>query len=188
MAAGADTFTVTLLLATGQLVTLTSTATVIGPLAPASKMMALVPWPPAMVPFVTVHVYVAPGTEGVLALWPVESLHTVGGAVMGGVVGHPTTPTELVALLLPGFASGVVVLTVAVFDTVVPVAGAVTVMVMGGAGGDAESGPIVHVTVVVPLQVQPVPDALWNVTLAGRVSVTVTSFAAPAPMFVTVRV
>lgn len=120
-------------------------------------------------------------------MWPVELAQTVAGAVMGGVDGQPVTLTAMLLVLSPLFASGVVLLTVAVLLIVVALPGAVTLIVITGALASEASAPCVQVIVVVPLQLQLVPDALLSVTPAGSVSVTVTSAAAPAPPFETVR-
>jgi hypothetical protein len=131
---------------------------------------------------------VALGTGGVVALCPVEFLHTVAGAVMAGVPGQPTTLTLTLPELFAVLVSGVIVLTTAVLVMVVPEAGAVTLMTITGAVVVAASGPIVQVTVDVPEQLQPVPAALPKVTPGGSVSVTVTSCVGPLPVLVTVIV
>jgi hypothetical protein len=134
------------------------------------------------------HAYVAPGTAGVEAVWPVELAQTAAGAVMAGVTGQPTTLTAALSALLEVPASGVVVLTVAVFVIVVPLDGAVTSMVMAGAVVVAASAPIVQMTVLVPLQLQPVPETFVSVTPGGSVSVTLTSCVAPPAVLATVSV
>ena len=116
-----------------------------------------------------------------------EFAQTVAGAKIGGVVGQPTTPTETELLLFAVLVSGVVLLTVAVLVTVVPVDGAVTSMVMFGALPVA-SAPIVQVMAGLPLHVQPVPLTLFSVTPAGSVSFTVTSAAVPEPVLPTTMV
>lgn len=125
------------------------------------------------------------------AVWPVELAHTLGGAVMAGVAGQPTTLTATLLELFAVLTSGVVVLTAAVLVRVVPLAGAVTPIVRAGAVDAAASGPAFseQVMVVVPLQVQlaSVP-LLVSVTPGGSVSTTVTLCVAPAPVLFTVRV
>lgn len=187
-AAGLETLTVTVFVTVGQAVK-TETCRVSGSAVPAAKVIRFEVAPEVIVPLParTVHEYVAPGTGSIDAVWPVEAAQTVAGAVMAGVDGHPVMPTETLPELLAVLDSGEVVLTVAVFVTVVLVAGAVTLMVITGALVEGARDPIVHVTVLVPEQVQPAPVALLKVTPAGSVSTTVTSGAAPAPPLVTAR-
>ena len=94
---------------------------------------------------------------------------------------RPVTVVVVVALSLPAFGSTVVVATVAVFDRVVPsavFAATVTMMVSGGAAvATARETERVQVTVVVPLQAQPVPLADTNVVPAGIVSLTLIPLA-----------
>jgi hypothetical protein len=187
-AVGVETLTLTLFIAVGQLVTKTATVSVTGSVEPASKVMVSPVVAEVMVPLVMLHAYVPPGTLGVVAVWPVEPAQTVAGAVMAGVVGQPTTPTETVLESFAALLSGVVESTVAVFVTVVPEAGAITLMTIDGAVVLAASAPWVQVIVVVPLHVQFVPETLVSVTPAGSVSVTVTSAALPAPVLLTVSV
>jgi hypothetical protein len=188
VADGVETLTVKLFDAAGQLVTLTVTLSVIGVAVFASKVTTFDVAPAVIAPLVAVQRYVAPGTAGIEAVWPVVFAQTVAGAVIGGVPGQPVTPTETVPELLAVLDSGVEVLTVAVFETVVPVAGAVTLIVIAGMLLPAPSAPAVQVIVVVPLQLQPLALIEFNVTSTGSVSTTVTSFAAPAPLFETLSV
>lgn len=190
VAVGVDTETVALLVAVGQLVTKTETVRVIGSVVDASNVTTLLVVEPAIDPLTIVHAYVAPGTAGVEAVCPVELAQTDAGAVMAGVPGQPTTPTLTLLELLVVLTSGVVVLTVAVFVIVVPVAGAVTPMVMAGAVPTA-SVPALNEQVMTgfPLQLQFVSvPLLTSVTPEGRVSVTITFAAPPAPALVTVIV
>src|SRR5471032_2155808 len=78
-----------------------------------------------------------------------------------------------VEVLLPGTGSEVVDDTLAVLDSVVAWAGAVTTKVMTGAMTPVARVATVQVTEVLPtlVQVQPVPLAEMKVTPAGRVSV-----------------
>lgn len=188
VAVGLLTATFTLFVCVGQLVTKTDTDSVTGPVEPASNVIVSLVVEEVMVPLVMLHAYVALGTAGVKAVWPVELTQTVAGAVIGAPEGQPTTPTETVLELFALLESGVVEETVAVFVTVVPFAGAVTLMVMTGAVLLAASAPIVQVMVDEPLHVQPVPETEFSVRPAGRTSVTVTSFAAPAPMLLMLSV
>ena len=71
------------------------------------------------------------------------------------------------------------------------VAGAVTVIVMGGALLKAGRFPPVRLHVTVPealTQFQPVPFALTNVVPAGRVSTTLTADAGSGPPLLTLIV
>lgn len=80
-----------------------------------------------------------------------------------------------VSVLLPGFGSVVVAVTVAVL-TIVPSAPGgtdATTVITGATAPAARSAARVHVTEPEPgTQVQPVPDALTSVVPAGSVSVT----------------
>ena len=122
------------------------------------------------------------------AVCPVELAQTTAGAVMAGVLGQPTTSTATLLLLLPVLVSGVVVLAVAVFVTVVPLEGAVTSIEIGDACAPAPRGPIVHVRVLVPLHVQFVAEMPVTVRPAGSGSTTVTSCVAPLPPLTTAMV
>lgn len=190
VAVGVETETVALLVAVGQLVTKTETVRVIGSVVDASKVTTLLVVEPTIDPLTMVHAYVAPGTAGVDAVCPVELAQTEAGAVIAGVPGQPTTPTFTLLELFAVLSSGVVVLTVAVFVIVVPVAGEVTAMVMAGAVPTASvPGLNEHVMTGLPLQFQFVSvPLLTSVTPVGRVSVTVTFAAPPAPPLVTVIV
>ena len=83
-------------------------------------------------------------------------------------------------VLLLVFGSPVVALTEAEFERVAPWAGAVTEIVMVEVVLAARLA-VVQVTVAVPLQLQPVPLALTNVTPAGSVSLTLTVDAVSGP-------
>lgn len=189
VAVGVETLTVALLLTVGHDVTKTSTLSVIGLVVLASKLTTLPVLEPTMVPLVIDQRYVPPGTTGVDAVCPVELAQTVTGAVIAGVAGQPTTPTATELVLFAPLESGVVVLTVAVLVTVVPVEGAVMSMVMIDEAAAAKGGlSSVQVMAGLPVQVQPVSVMLVSVVPAGSVSVTVTSFAGPAPMLLMVSV
>src|SRR5665213_3199303 len=87
------------------------------------------------------------------------------------------TVVEADEVLFAGTGSGVVAVTVAVFEIEPACAGAVTVTVMSGADvPDARAGRV-QVTETFPalVQVQPVPEAEPKVTPLGRVSTTVLS-------------
>src|SRR5207244_5526891 len=99
------------------------------------------------------------------------------------------TVVVAVAVLLAWLLSAVDELTVAVL-VIAPASDAVTVMVIGGAAPGGRLVGCVQVTLVfVPLQIQPVPEALWKITPAGSVSVTVIGPAAvDGPALLTLRV
>src|SRR5438876_486063 len=86
------------------------------------------------------------------------------------------TVVDAVAGLLPGVGSEVAALTAAVLVMVPPSLGAVTtIVIVEGVPPVGARLALVQVTLaLVPLHVQPVPEALWNVTPAGSVSVTPT--------------
>src|SRR5438309_9117687 len=88
-----------------------------------------------------------------------------------------------VAVLLDELGSEVDALTVAVLEIVPPSLGALTVIVIvEGVLPVGARLARVHVTLaLVPLHVQPAPLALWKVTPAGSVSVTVTLLAVEGP-------
>src|SRR5439155_789530 len=89
------------------------------------------------------------------------------------------TVVDAVAVLLAGLGSEVAALTVAVLVIVPPSLGAVTTIVMGGAAPGGRLLARLQVTLaLVPLHVQPMPLALWKVTPAGSVSMTVIGAAA----------
>ena len=92
--------------------------------------------------------------------------------------------------LLAGTGSGVVLVTVAEFDSEAPWTGATTDTEIGGADVPAARAARVHVTVSVPSKehAQPVPAAEVNVTPDGRVSVTVRAMASEGPALATARV
>src|SRR5205823_5652240 len=84
-----------------------------------------------------------------------------------------------VALLLPVWASLVADDTVTVLLIGPPSAGAVMMIVIGGAAPTARFIARVQLTLVlVPLQLQSVPEALWKITPAGSVSLSVIGPAA----------
>ena len=95
-----------------------------------------------------------------------------------------------VAVLLLTLGSVVAAATVAVFETMPAVLGAVTTISIVA---DTPLGkmPSLHVTVLVPEQVPELGVAETNVTPAGKVSVTVTPLVVAgivgAPLFVTVK-
>jgi hypothetical protein len=188
VAVGFETVTLMLFETVGQLVTKTETLSVIGLAVFASNVITLEVVLDVIVPLVEVQAYVAPGTDGMDAVWPVVLAQTVAGAVIGGVEGQPTMLTETLLELFAVLDSGVEVLTVAVLETVVPLAGAVTLIVIAGMLLPEASAPAVQVTVVVPLHDQPLAAIETNATPAGSVSMTVTSFAVPAPMLETLIV
>src|SRR5437867_355399 len=84
-----------------------------------------------------------------------------------------------VAVLFAAFGSIVVELTVARL-VIVPQMAGVTVMVIGGAPPGATIPRVQVTTPPACTQVQPVPEALWKVTPAGRLSVTCTLAAVDA--------
>lgn len=99
------------------------------------------------------------------------------------------TGVTAVELLFAGFGSAVAALTVAVFVTVSP-APVFTVSVNAAAAPFNRLAPV-HVTVVVPVQLNGGPDVCvidTNVVFAGKVSVSVTFVASDGPLFVTVIV
>jgi hypothetical protein len=82
-------------------VTVTSSTTV--PFGPAVYVMAFVPVPPVIVPFVTVHAYAAPApASGTDAVLPVLFSHVAAAAVIAAL-GRASTETfvELLAEQLP---------------------------------------------------------------------------------------
>ena len=83
--------------------------------------------------------------------------------------------------------SGVAELTEAELLNVAGADGALTVMVMSAVLPTARLA-MVQVTVAVPLQLQPVPLALTNVTLPGRMSLTLTAEAGFGPALLTLSV
>src|SRR2546425_9385607 len=101
-----------------------------------------------------------------------------------------TTDVWTVALvLLDELRPGVADLTEAELESVVaPTAGARTEMTRLGAVAPTAKLARVQVTVVVPLQAQPLPAALTKLTPGGRESLTVTAEAASGPALLTLRV
>ena len=78
-------------------------ASVVLPDAPAVKLMAVVPCPLLIVPFVIVHAYVAPACEATLAFALVFAQTFAGAAIVG--VALATTVTFFDAAPLQPFAS-----------------------------------------------------------------------------------
>src|SRR5438309_1308558 len=99
------------------------------------------------------------------------------------------TVVDAVAVLLDASGSEVEELTEAVLVMVLPSLGAVTRIVMGGAGNGGRGLDVLSVALVlVPLQVQPAPLAPWKVTPGGSESVTLIGAAAVlGPALLTVR-
>jgi hypothetical protein len=94
---------------------------------------------------------------------------------------RPVTVVVAVALLSAVFGSNVAVVTVAVFDRLVPLAvfaAGVTTIVTAGAAVATAMDARVQVMVVVPVQDQPVPVAETRVVPAGIVSLTLMPVAA----------
>src|SRR5437870_4081404 len=99
------------------------------------------------------------------------------------------TVVVAMAVLLAGLGSEVAALAAAVLIMVPPSLGAVTTIVMGGAAPGGRLLARVQVTLaLVPLHVQPMPEALWKVTPAGSVSMTLTLLAVEGPALLTVSV
>src|SRR4029079_9536765 len=122
----------------------TTDRVIVVPGAPASKVMALVPWPLVIVPPVSVHVYVEPAWNGTDAGMPEAPTPTEPATVMVGAVDAPMTVVA-VAVLLPGFASAADEVTLAVLTAELdPFAGVITI-VIGGAEVTSSEG-IVQVT------------------------------------------
>ena len=94
------------------------------------------------------------------------------------------------SVLLDELGSEVDALTVAVLEIVPPSLGALTVIVIvEGVLPVGARLARVHVTLaLVPLHVQPAPLALWKVTPAGSVSVTVTLLAVEGPALLALSV
>src|SRR5438552_1270274 len=97
------------------------------------------------------------------------------------------TVVDAVAVLLAGVGSEVEALTAAVLVMVPPSLGAVTtIVIVEGVPPVGARLALVQVTLaLVPLHVQPVPEALWKVTPAGSVSVTLTLVAVEGPPLLT---
>src|SRR5712691_12751591 len=93
-----------------------------------------------------------------------------------------------VLVLLDESRSGVAELTEAELESVVPTAGAVTEMTMVGEVAPAARLARVQVTVVVPLQAQPLAVVLTKLTVGGSESLTLTAEAAAGPALLTLRV
>jgi hypothetical protein len=97
------------------------------------------------------------------------------------------TVVSAVASLLPWAGSTAADVTDAVFVIKPPVEGAVTVIVIVGAGPTAR---LARVQVTVPpaaAQVHPAPEALANEVVGGRTSVTTTLGAVAGPALATSR-
>lgn len=94
-----------------------------------------------------------------------------------------STVTVDVLLSLPATVSGLVVVTVAVFESEPGVFGVTVSVIVTDA--DAASVPMVQVTVDVPLQEPCDVVTEPKVTLPGRTSVIVTPKAVEGPLFVT---
>src|SRR5438093_51107 len=117
-------------------------------------------------------------------MWSIRSL------LVFALFPYTTLFRSSVAVLLDELGSEVDALTVAVLEIVPPSLGALTVIVIV-----EDVLPVRaslshwHVTLaVVPLHVQPAPLALWKVTPAGSVSVTVTLLAVEGPALLTLSV
>ena len=108
-----------------------------------------------------------------------ESLLTIDKSATG------VTVVFSVSVLLAGFGSETGELTLAVSIIVPLVVGAVTVMVIAGAAPKAKLARVQVTTPAAWLQLQPEPEALMNVTPAGKVSVTVTEVAVLGPALLT---
>src|SRR5438093_1069680 len=106
-------------------------------------------------------------------MWSIRSL------LVFALFPYTTLFRSSVAVLLDELGSEVDALTVAVLEIVPPSLGALTVIVIvEGVLPVGARLARVHVTLaLVPLHVQPAPLALWKVTPAGSVSVTVTLLA-----------
>src|SRR5438309_1201784 len=100
------------------------------------------------------------------------------------------TVVVAVALLLVVSGSAVAALTEALLVMVPPSLGAVTVIVIveGVPPVGARLARVQVTLALVPLHVQPVPEALWKVTPAGSVSVTLTVVAVEGPALLTLSV
>lgn len=92
------------------------------------------------------------------------------------------------AVSFAGLLSVLIALTDALFVMLPPTLGAVTVMVMDGAGPMARLARVQVTTPAAWLHVQPVPVAETKVTPAGSVSVTVRLLAVLGPALLTLTV
>src|SRR5262245_27047882 len=137
-------------------------------------------------PLGPLHAYVAPAPDGVEAVsCSVSPAHTAPPLPAAGGAGTAFTVVETDDASFAADGSLVDEATDAVFVAVPADAGAVITIVMGGAAPTASAGRV-HVTVVVPPQLQPVPPADTSAAPAGRTSVAVTDAAAEGPAFETV--
>src|SRR5438093_962797 len=117
-------------------------------------------------------------------MWSIRSL------LVFALFPYTTLFRSSVAVLLDELGSEVDALTVAVLEIVPPSLGALAGMMIGvNVMHLAARLARVHVTMaLVPLHVQPAPLALWKVTPAGSVSVTVTLLAVEGPALLTLSV
>src|SRR5439155_710907 len=100
------------------------------------------------------------------------------------------TVVDAVAVLLAGLGSAVAALTEAVLVIMPPSsAGVATIVVVGGVPPGAARLARVQVTLaLVPLHVQPVPEALWKVKLGRASCGAIALVAVEGPALLTVRV
>ncbi len=110
------------------------------------------------------------------------------GVGVGSVDAAGVTETERVFVLLVVFGSDWLALTVALLTKEPVAAGAVTLMVIGGAVPTLRASRVKVSVVPAWLKLQPSPEALTNVTPAGSVAVTLTDEAKLGPAFVTFKV
>ena len=95
----------------------TVTFSVTGPVAAAVKVMAFVFDGPSIVPLAMLQAYVAPGTSGTDAAWPLLLSQTLAGAVMAAL-GEGVTVTVCVSLAAQPLPLVTVTPKVAVLDGV----------------------------------------------------------------------
>ena len=134
-----------------------------------------------MNPFGPVHAYVAPATVGAVSC-SVPPAHTGPLLPAAGVAGIAFTVVVALDELFADDGSLTADVTDTAFTAEPAVAGASIVTVIAGAAPTAIEGRV-QVTVDVPLQLQPVPDADTNVAPAGSVSVTEIEVAVDGPAF-----
>src|SRR5262249_20010229 len=132
-------------------------------------------WSEDAKPFGPVQEYVAPATVEAVSC-SVPPTHTGPLLPAVGAAGIALTVVEAFAELFAADGSFVLAATDAVFVAVPGAVGAVIATVIAGAA-PGESDGRVHVTVAVPLQVQPPPEADTSVAPAGSASVTVSVVA-----------
>ena len=132
-------------------------------------------------PLGPVQAYVAPTTVAAVSC-RVSPAHTAPPLPAAGAAGTAFTVVDAEAELFAEDGSFVEDDTAAVFKAVPADGGAVIATVIAGAAPEASDGRV-HVTVVVPLHDQPVPEAETNDAPAGSVSVTDTSEAVEGPAF-----